>query len=122
ADTLAPTPPTTWGLSGARVIVDELAPFPNNSEPVATVSFRDKRFPEADVVVMEEVLTRHHARNPNPDAGVVKEYVMIVGGRRSHPERSLAVAKINAESLHKRLVSELIKDQEQRMPGFGAFG
>ncbi|PZR92296.1 MAG: hypothetical protein DI537_14015 [Stutzerimonas stutzeri] len=79
--------------------------------PVAV--YKDERFPAATVEVHARKIDKRNPRNPNPAAGSHEQFVAIVGGREGKPTH-LAMAKMQAEQIHKRLVAAL-QDEADRL-------
>jgi len=107
--------PEILGHEATAIWIDEWSDYQWPKLLAVEASFKNPKWPTADVTVEEEILRPTDPRHPNPKAGPIKEYVVIAGGRRARPQRSKTQAMINAENLHKRLVAALEKDIDDQL-------
>lgn len=114
--------PSLLGRSISLIAMDE---FFNPVLPISRApefSFKNERYPAANVDIYQIRGERHDPRNPNPKAGPRIFYIIKVGDRAVGGEyASLAIAKAIAKPMHDRLVKGLVDDQRKLTPHFGRF-
>lgn len=82
---------------------------------------KDNRFPDADVRVQERKIDKSSPRNPNPKAGSVKAYVIVIGEKVSQPFMNSVVACSRAKNIHEKMVKELDLNRGKDFPMWGDF-
>lgn len=111
------------GRSISLLAMDELFnPVQSIPRTAPEFSYKDERYPAADVDICQVRGERHDPRNPNPKAGPRIFYTIKVGDRSVGGEyASLAIAKAIAKPMHDRLIKGLVDDQRKLTPHFGRF-
>lgn len=88
------------------------------------LTISDPKYPAADVTVEEIEHGKHSPMNPNPAAGRSRTYVVVAGGKRSHPISNSITAETRARALHEAMIAALKADEaaeRSRIPNWGAF-
>lgn len=118
---------------GKSVIYDELAWRDNRSiwkinfDQIA--EYKTEGYESATVVVIVKTRDAKDPRNPNPAArNATKVYPVMCGERQLGEYNAPALAKLQAQTFHKRLVDALmakelekLEDQKARVPNYGKF-
>ncbi len=115
--------PSLIGRSISLIAMDELFnPVLSMPRAAPEFSFKNERYPAANVDIYQIRGERHDPRNPNPKAGPRIFYIIKVGDRAVGGEyASLAIAKAIAKPMHDRLIKGLVDDQRKLTPHFGRF-
>jgi len=120
---LKSSPPFSLGRPVSLLTMDELfSPVLSIPRAAPEFSYKDERYPAANVDIYQIRGERHDPRNPNPKAGLRIFYTIKVGDRSVGGEyASLAIAKAIAKPMHDRLIKGLVDDQRKLTPHFGRF-